>query len=57
MGYRIQKRPHIEGGFLQLIYQVRFDVDVYGSVSGEGPATLFVPAEAADQVGILHLVV
>jgi len=56
-GHRIQKSPHIEGGFLQLIYQVRFDVDVYGSVSGECPATLFVPTEAADQVRILHLVV
>jgi len=45
------------GAILQLVYQVRFDVDVYGSVPGEGPAPLFVPAEAADQVGILHLVV
>jgi len=45
------------GAILQLVYQVRFDVDVYGSVTGEGPAPLFVPAEAADQVGILHLVV
>ena len=47
----------MRGGFLQLIYQVRLDIDVYGSVPGEGPAPLFVPAEAADQVGILHLVV
>ena len=45
------------GAILQLVYQVRFDVDVYGSVPGEGPAPLFVPAEAANQVGILHLVV
>jgi len=52
----IKKAP-ILGAILQLIYQLRFDVDVYGSIPGEGPATLFVPAEAADQVGILHLVV
>ena len=52
-----KKAPELGGVSLQLIYQVRLDVDVYGSVPGEGPATLFVPAEAADKVGILHLVV
>ena len=50
-------RPRFGGGPLQLVYQVRFDVDVYGSVPGEGPTTLFMPAEAADQVGVLHLIV
>ena len=39
----IKKTP-ILGAILQLIYQVRFDVDVYGSVPGEGPAPLFVAA-------------
>ena len=49
--------PEIGGVSLQLVYQVRFDVDVYGSVPGECPTPLFVSAEAADQVGILHLIV
>jgi len=46
--------PEIGGVSLQLVYQIRFDVDVYGSVPGECPTPLFVSAEAADQVGILH---
>lgn len=47
----------MEGGFLQFVYQVGFQVNVYGPIPGECPATLFVAAEAADQVRILHLVV
>ena len=50
-------RPRIGSDSLQLVYQVRFDVNVYGSVPGERPATLFVAAETADQVRILHLIV
>ena len=47
----------IEGNFSQLIYQVCFNVNVYGSVPGECPTPLFVAAEATDQIGVLHLVV
>ena len=49
--------PEIGGVSLQLVYQIRFDVDVYGSVPGECPTPLFVSAEAADQVRVLDFVV
>jgi len=47
----------MEAVFLQFIYQVGFQVNVYRPVPGECPTTLFVAAEAADQVRILNLVV
>ena len=52
-----QNRPQIEGDFSHLVYQVGFDVDVYGSVSGKGSASLFVSTEAADKIRVLDFVV
>ena len=55
--WRKNNRPQIEGDFLHFIYQVRFYVNIYGSVPCKGPASLFVSAEAADQVWILDFIV